>query len=114
MAVKKVSTNKKFFTRSSYEKYFFQKDLIFLNIFIYYDFFISQILFDVPPIEASSTFLPIKFIEDHIIAYFGKESKYKSRRNFNWWYIEKYLRYEEIAIYEDVWKDQNFFKKIRS
>ena len=94
--------------------YFFKKILIFPNIFIYCDFFISQILFDVPPIEASSTFLPIKFIEDHIIAYFGKESKYKSRRSFNWWYIEKYLKYEEIAIYEDVWKDQNLFKKIRS
>ena len=59
-------------------------------------------------------FLPIKFIEDHIIAYFGKESKYKSRRSFNWWYIEKYWKYEEIAIHEDVWKDQNLFKKIRS
>ena len=57
--------------------YFFQKVLIFLNIFIYYDVFISQILFDVPPMEKSSTFLPIKYIQDHKIAYFGKESKYK-------------------------------------
>ena len=59
-------------------------------------------------------FLTIKFIGDHKIAYFGKESKYKSRRSFNWRYIEKYLRYEEIAIYEDAQKDQNFLEKIIS
>ena len=40
---------------------FFQKVLIFLNIFIYCDFFISQIFFDVPPIETSSTFCTNKF-----------------------------------------------------
>ena len=54
---------------------FFKTVLIFPNIFIYCDFFISQILFDVLPIEASPTFLPIKFIEDHKIAYCGEESK---------------------------------------
>ena len=54
-------------------KFFFcQKVLIYLHIFIYYDFFISQILFNVPPNETYSTFLPIKLIEDHKIAYFGK------------------------------------------
>ena len=59
-------------------------------------------------------FVPIKFTENNKIAYFHKESKYKTRSSFNGWYIEKYLRYEEIAIYEDVQKDHYFLEKIIS
>ena len=62
------------------------------------------------------SFSKIKFFEFSVqkIACKGKESKYKSRRNFNLWYIEKYLRYEETAIYEDIQKDENFLRKIIS
>ena len=37
------------------QKLFFRKAHIILNIFIYYDFFISHILFDLSPFEASTT-----------------------------------------------------------
>ena len=43
--------------------YFFQKVMSFLNIFIYCDFFISQIFFDVPPIETAPSFVLTFFMK---------------------------------------------------